>query len=322
MKKLLLFAAVATLTASCVDKDFDLKDADWEDVQIGNDDSEFRLPLANISVKGDAIGGTYDSLENIFGEADEWIPLSDKYAAVSLTQLSDPSGNYLNTLVDDLFAELQTNDQRRAAVARRIGTQYKSSVSVPAELAAQGVSLEDYINVYLTVPQYSDRIKTSVHDLAAAHLESMTTCIDQISQSLAAFKIGGDVTDALADNAKDMKVYGTVTTSLPIDCNGNFSLSPKEEKENENEEKEAKEDYKPFFSANLNLGYMKTENIDAPIDGDGLRGLTKAMTLTVTFEPTTYYPRKTLPGSNDNAVEMVLKLYKKGGLSFSGDENK
>lgn len=304
MKKLLLFAAVAALTTACVDKDYDLGNGELEDFEVGNSETEFRLPLATIHVKGDAIDGTYDSLENIFAEADEWIPLAEKYAAVPLTELSDPNSSYLNTLLDDLFAELQTNDTRREAVANRIDSQYQSSVRVPAELAAQGVSLKEYIYKYMVDTKYSGTIRSSIRDLASAHLESMTTCVDEISQDLDAFNITGDVMDALTENSSNMKIYGTALNVLPIDCDGDFSLR-------------AKEDGKPLFSTKLDLGYNKTEAIDAPIDGDGLRGLAEEMSLNVTFSPRVYYPRKPRPGSSDNAVEMVLKLYKKGGLSFN-----
>lgn len=314
MKRLLLFAAAALLSVSCLDKDFDLSEIVTDDIQIGSEDTVLRLPLATITVKGSAIdadNGTYASLTEIFGEADKWTPLS--YESVSLTRLNE--SGYFNKLVDDLIAELAADNSRRDMIATLIAGQYSSSVAVPAELSAKGVNLHDYIYDYLSAPLYKDRIKGSIHQLAGAHLESLTSCIEPISQKIKGFEIDDDVIDALIGDGKEIRVYGTVANGIPIDCTGSFALMPRHS--GEDQAAAAPGQAERLIGIDLDLNYGRTEPVEAKLDDNQkLHGMTDDMNMTVEFTPTTYYPRRELPGDSENALTMELKLEKKGGLNI------
>ena len=307
MKKFLLFAAAVVLATGCVDNDYDLENEDFEDFEIGNSDTEFRLPLATITVKGDAIGGTYDSLENIFNEADTWTP--SEYKELSLTKLANKDQAYLDKIITDLLADVKTDAAKRRDVIDRIvaSSSYANAInsSMPKnpQTGEPLYSIEDYIDNHFD--EFEEDSRDVLYEIVDKHLESLTTCISSITQELKGFNIDEGVINALANNSESLKIYGTVKSALPIDCIGNFSLATRGEEGRE------------LFGTPLNMNYGKITDIDVNISGDGLRGLVEDMDLTVSFAPTTYYPRNTLPGDDDNAVEMELKIYKKGGLNFN-----
>ena len=64
---LLLFGAFAL---SCTDKAYDLSQIETGDVAIGNDDSEFRMPLITILVPMTDLAADGKKIQAIFNETD------------------------------------------------------------------------------------------------------------------------------------------------------------------------------------------------------------------------------------------------------------
>ena len=305
MKKFLLFAAALTLFASC-DNDFDLSDITADDIGIGSENSEFRLPLANISVLGDMLSshkddGTYAPLSDIFAEADIWLPTG--YALDLEALANDADGKYLDGVIDDLFAELKTNDAKRRQVADLMATpQYSPAVHVPDVLAAQGVGVSDYIYGYMDNADYADDIRASVREAASVHLDSLNE-VDPVESQFSGFDLDDDIIDVLAGEGSELKIYGTVFNALPISCTVQFVLSSN-----------AGRTLVEFDDMTLASG--GTADVETAVDGSDLRGMNGRMTLKVTFTPQTYYTGKDIPSASETALEMVLKLYKKGGMNL------
>lgn len=88
------------LSTACVDKDYDLGNIDTDNIAIGDEGSQFRIPLVKVLVSKDEIKNNGGNIEEIFREADIWFPsqLPDgKF--VDLVKLQDKDDQtYVNTL--------------------------------------------------------------------------------------------------------------------------------------------------------------------------------------------------------------------------------
>ena len=315
MKKILLFVSALSLATACIDQDFDLDKIEDSDFALGNENSEFRLPLANITVLSEALEGanTVASLSDMFAEADIWLPSSCNVLDLALLRDENSRGvnSYINSLVDELFGELKTNSQKREKVATLIADQYSGSMTVPPVLAQQGVSLHDYIALYLTDPDYSADIKQSISDLASAHLDALYA-VEPVDTQLDGLDIDEGVIDALMGSDEDseddssLELYGYATNYIPFDCEGKLEISS------------IYGGFEPItLTINLVYGKAETEIKGVKITKEVLNGLRDGSNLSVTFTPTTYYPGQILPANDDSALEIALKLYKKGGLNIS-----
>ena len=74
MRTLSLLLLSGALMTACVDRDYDLSDLDFDNVAIGDENSEFRIPLATVQVSMDEIAENGVNIEAIFREADIWPP--------------------------------------------------------------------------------------------------------------------------------------------------------------------------------------------------------------------------------------------------------
>lgn len=104
MRKLILLLLSGMLSTACVDKDYDLGNIDTDNIAIGDEGSQFRIPLVKVLVSKDEIKNNGGNIEEIFREADIWFPsqLPDgKF--VDLVKLQDKDDQtYVNTLLRTL----------------------------------------------------------------------------------------------------------------------------------------------------------------------------------------------------------------------------
>lgn len=102
MRKLILLLLSGMLSTACVDKDYDLGNIDTDNIAIGDEGSQFRIPLVKVLVSKDEIKNNGGNIEEIFREADIWFPsqLPDgKF--VDLVKLQDKDDQtYVNTLLE------------------------------------------------------------------------------------------------------------------------------------------------------------------------------------------------------------------------------
>ena len=96
MKRLFLMAVAlccGIAVSSCIDESFDLSDVNTDDVTIGNDDSEFLLPLATVNVTSADIcqkaGVNEISLKQMYDEVSIWFPttLPDNATYIEIERL-------------------------------------------------------------------------------------------------------------------------------------------------------------------------------------------------------------------------------------------
>lgn len=313
MKKLLLFATVLALSVSCIDNDFDLSDVKTDDIGIGSDETVFRLPLANITVMWSVIEsndggestGTYDTLDNIFNEADTWIPKNR--TELFLNRLGEAS--YVDGIITDLLSEIETDQARRTQVIEMIksNSDYAKSIESHIPVGPDGKPVYD-INTYINdhFKDFEKDSREALKEIVDKHLESMTNCISEIEQPIDGFGLDDEIIDMLGGGGK-MRIYGDITSYLPVKCEGEFRLN-------------GSEDNRHILNFPINLDYNATNEIGTDITKEGLSGMAGDMMLTVAFEPTVYYPRMALPDLDKRdetaALKLKIKLMKTGGLSL------
>ena len=114
------------LSTACVDKDYDLGNIDTDNIAIGDEGSQFRIPLVKVLVSKDEIKNNGGNIEEIFREADIWFPsqLPDgKF--VDLVKLQDKDDQtYVNTLLRTLREEMQASDAKLASVVDLVWDKY------------------------------------------------------------------------------------------------------------------------------------------------------------------------------------------------------
>ena len=121
MKKLVTLLLFGAFALSCTDKAYDLSQIETGDVAIGNDDSEFRMPLLTVFEPMADLAADGKEIQAIFDEADIWLPTAA--TAVDLVRLdSDP--DYRTQLIAATVAEMHTSDAKLKAVIALSFEQY------------------------------------------------------------------------------------------------------------------------------------------------------------------------------------------------------
>ena len=98
---------------SCIDSEYDLSNIASDDTMIGTSTSEFRIPVARITITAGKLGSTGEndngSILELYREADTWLPstLPGGAEAVEVERLSD-DGAYLQSLLDGTFDEMRS----------------------------------------------------------------------------------------------------------------------------------------------------------------------------------------------------------------------
>ena len=106
MKNFLFLLCILSLCFGC-DKAYDLNKIESGDVTIGNDQSEWIMPLAQITVGMDELQDGSADIRAIFDEVDIWLPttLPGNAEWVDIVRLSS-DGTYLDGMLEALIDEM------------------------------------------------------------------------------------------------------------------------------------------------------------------------------------------------------------------------
>ena len=121
MRKFLPFLFAAALASSCIDNAYDLSNVNTDDVTIGDEDSEYRLPLATVYVSMSELKEGGADIKTLFDEADIWLPspLPGNAAYVDLRELQN-TPNTITPLLQALIDQMMDDDAKITAVAKQI----------------------------------------------------------------------------------------------------------------------------------------------------------------------------------------------------------
>ena len=309
MRKLILLLLSGVLSTACVDKDYDLGNIDTDNIAIGDEGSQFRIPLVKVLVSKDEIKNNDGDIEKIFREADIWFPTQlpdDKF--VDLVKLQNEPA-YVNTLLRTLREEMQTSDAKLASVVDLVWDKYAADFLPLLNLTApdEQTFKTAFKTAYRNDASLRERLADEVSALARTYLTG-SLGIDQLEYEVGHIDISRDIVDMLADNLdpegtpnarNTLFLYGQITSGLPLSLRLDPRLSPTE------------------VTFQVEVGVDKTSN-DIPetqLFAEDLRQIVEGITIRIPVTLTEYYPGK---GFSDDQYQIVisLSLLKNGGLKL------
>ncbi len=309
MRKLILLLLSGVLSTACVDKDYDLGNIDTDNIAIGDEGSQFRIPLVKVLVSKGEIKNNDGDIEKIFREADIWFPTQlpdDKF--VDLVKLQNEPA-YVNTLLRTLREEMQTSDAKLASVVDLVWDKYAADFLPLLNLTApdEQTFKTAFKTAYRNDASLRERLADEVSALARTYLTG-SLGIDQLEYEVGHIDISSDIVDMLADNLdpegtpnarNTLFLYGQITSGLPLSLRLDPRLSPTE------------------VTFQVEVGVDKTSN-DIPetqLFAEDLRQIVEGITIRIPVTLTEYYPGK---GFSDDQYQIVisLSLLKNGGLKL------
>ena len=309
MRKLILLLLSGVLSTACVDKDYDLGNIDTDNIAIGDEGSQFRIPLVKVLVSKDEIKNNDGDIEKIFREDDIWFPTQlpdDKF--VDLVKLQNEPA-YVNTLLRTLREEMQTSDAKLASVVDLVWDKYAADFLPLLNLTApdEQTFKTAFKTAYRNDASLRERLADEVSALARTYLTG-SLGIDQLEYEVGHIDLSSDIVDMLADNLdpegtpnarNTLFLYGQITSGLPLSLRLDPRLSPTE------------------VTFQVEVGVDKTSN-DIPqtqLFAEDLRQIVEGITIRIPVTLTEYYPGK---GFSDDRYQIVisLSLLKNGGLKL------
>lgn len=311
MKKLPLLFLVGLLAAGCVDKEYDLKDVETDNIAIGDSQSEFRCPLMTIRVSMQEITDNGIDIENVFRETDIWLPTELPDAYVDIRRLVSDEA-YVSTLLDLLVDELLVSDAKLDQVVELIWNTpaYRQSVtgSVPElDLDDADTFRSLFRSLYQSSPQVRGLLDEQVRLLAHDYLTALQ--VDDITYDIDRIDLDDNIVDMLAENldpegtpdAKNtLHIYGTIANRLPLSAEIQARLRP------------------TLIEVPVQIDAKSEENViaETPIYGEDLRTLIHGCQVVIPVTLDRYY-RNGFDNTADCQLLIELHLVKRGGLKLN-----
>lgn len=242
----LIAMCFAIMQTSCIDEQYDLSKIDSDDITIGGDESEFKMPLASVKITIDDICQSANmgeiSIKELYETMSVWFPESmpDGSTSIDVQRLMNDDA-YFQLIFDDLYNELQENDEKRMAVCMYVVKNYRSDFieSLLASSNPEIVLLAKTLNTLsneaaaealsLAVKLYPDEIKASVQELSETDMPYLA--LKDINIDIPPLNISNGVLDLLTANLDSateknpvnaLYLYGRVESNFPF----KFNLSP------------------------------------------------------------------------------------------------
>lgn len=311
MKKLPLLFLVGLLAAGCVDKEYDLKDVETDNIAIGDSQSEFRCPLMTIRVSMQEITDNGIDIENVFRETDIWLPTELPDAYVDIRRLVSDEA-YVSTLLDLLVDELLVSDTKLDQVVELIWNTpaYRQSVtgSVPElDLDDADTFRSLFRSLYQNNAQVRELLDEQVRLLAHDYLTALQ--VDDITYDIDRIDLDDNIVDMLSKNldpegtpdAKNtLHIYGTIANRLPLSAEIQARLRP------------------TLIEVPVQIDAKSEENViaETPIYGEDLRTLIHGCQVVIPVTLDRYY-RNGFDNTADCQLLIELHLVKRGGLKLN-----
>lgn len=223
MKQLLLLVCIAVLSCSCIDKAYDLENVDTGDVTVGGDKSEFKMPLATITISMDQVGSEQVDIAGIFHEADVWLPspLPQGANSVNLVELK-PGTAYTTMILDALIDQMERDEQKLDEVTNLIWDQYRDAfIPLLGPIAPNNEAA--FKTAFKTAFVGNEQIQAASRDIAQDYLIDMH--VDPMDYQIGSIDLSSDVVDMLANNLdpegtpnpkNTLHLYGQIVSELPV----------------------------------------------------------------------------------------------------------
>ena len=307
MRKFLPFLFAAALASSCIDNAYDLSNVNTDDVTIGDEDSEYRLPLATVYVSMSELNEGGADIKTLFDEADIWLPspLPGNAAYVDLRELQN-TPETITPLLDALIDQMMDDDAKITAVADLLAEKYLSTF---LPLRPPNTDPADFkpvfIEAFRNMPMLHDRLSGEVKSLAGSYLTELK--VQDVTYDIGKIDIGGDVVDMLCENLDSegtpnpkntLHLYGSITSALPVSLRLVPYFSPTNVR----------------FDVTVEPG--KTNEIrETQLFESDLRQIIEGAEIILPVSLEKYYPGYDF--TSDQQIVITLRLIKRGGLKLN-----
>lgn len=307
MRKFLPFLFAAALASSCIDNAYDLSNVNTDDVTIGDEDSEYRLPLATVYVSMSELNEGGADIKTLFDEADIWLPspLPGNAAYVDLRELQN-TPETITPLLDALIDQMMDDDAKITAVADLLAEKYLLTF---LPLLPPNTDPADFkpvfIEAFRNMPMLHDRLSGEVKSLAGSYLTELK--VQDVTYDIGKIDIGGDVVDMLCENLDSegtpnpkntLHLYGSITSALPVSLRLVPYFSPTNVR----------------FDVTVEPG--KTNEIrETQLFESDLRQIIEGAEIILPVSLEKYYPGYDF--TSDQQIVITLRLIKRGGLKLN-----
>jgi hypothetical protein len=308
MKKLVTLLLFGAFALSCTDKAYDLSQIETGDVAIGNDDSEFRMPLMTVFVPMADLAADGKEIQAIFDEADIWLPTAAM--AVDLVRLdSDP--DYRTQLIAATVAEMHTSDAKLNAVIALSYEQYYASFAPVLGLDPAHPDPNAYAAAFGRIfasEELAGELEARIGEAATDYLTSIH--IDPVEYTIDALGIDESVIDMLCDNLdpegtpdarNTLHLYGSVASRLPVTVHVAPTFTPTD----------------ITFEFDVEATSPDSGIPQTQLFGDDLRQLVGGITVRIPVTLLTYYRDLGFNDAADSQLTIDLRLLKRGGLKLN-----
>lgn len=311
MKKCYVLLLAGVLAGACVDSDYDLTDIDTDRIAVGDETSEFKMPLATVKVSMREIAADGTDIEAIFAEADVWLPTAIPGGSVDIPRLT-ADATYVDELLDELSAEMMTSDAKMHAVTDLVWDKYRASFLPLLPGITGNETAEQFYDAFSaafrTEPALRELLNREILSLARGYLTTLH--VDDLRYEVDGIDIGSDVVDMLAKNLDpDAKpgmpntlcLYGEIRSKLPVSLH-----------------------LKPLFSPttvtceiDVQAGSASNAIPQTQLFEEDLRQIVRGMTILIPVTLTEYHPGMGFDkNSSEPQIELSLRLRKLGGLTL------
>lgn len=304
MRKLFLLLTCGLVSVSCVDEDYKIGDINTDNIAIGDENSEFRAPLARISVSAAELRGNGSDIRAFFDEADIWLPapLPDQAKTVDIVRLQSESG-YLDQLLDGLTDQMMVDDDKMDAVAGLIYEKYDERITVPG--LSGDLDETTYKTVFRDAYRSSDdavqqELAAQIRQTAGEYLSGLDK-IEPLDYDLGAISLDGDVVKMLTSGTEEGKtalyLFGRIASLLPA----GLELTP------------AFQDTGIAFTVGVEPD-AKNAFDEVPVGKADLDKIVEGTRITIPIALKTYYPRSF--SDENRQIEIRLSIRKTGQLNL------
>lgn len=317
MKKFyaLILLCVVSSTA-CVDLEYDLSKVSTDDIAIGDESSQFEVPLLKVYISMDELNGTDgDAIDEIFNEADIWLPSQldqDENGKYVLVQQLVENSEYVNQVLSALLDQMASDSEKLNQVTSLLQEKYYDEFSS----LLPGISAEEFkaefIRQYTANETLRVLLNEKIEELARGYLTGLEVSLPSLTYSVDRIDLSDDVVDMLIENLDGKEVAepkntlhmaGTIDNRLPVSITASPVFTPTEVT------------FTTQIEANRDGNILPETRLFA----EDLQTIVRGLTIEIVVNIDKYYPDKGFdryPETSQPQLAINLHLIKRGALKF------
>lgn len=307
----------AVCSTACVDLEYDLSKISTDNIAIGDESSEFEVPLLKVFISMDELSDADgNAIDAIFDETDTWLPspLPDQDGNgefVSIQRLANDN-EYVDRLLSMLFSQLAADSEKLDRMASLLQERYFDDFSPLFPGTLQTEFKAEFIDQYSNNEQKRPQLNAKLEELARGYLTKLDVDFPAITYTIDRIDLSDDVVDMLIENLDGKEVTepkntlhlaGTIANRLPISATATPLFTPTE----------------VTFTAEIEANNDANVLPETRLFADDLQTIVRGLTIEINVYVDKYYPGRGFDRGTDGSqpqLSLILHLVKRGALKF------